>query len=127
MNIRRAIFRAAKHIEKYPRRWQYMSITVPKGCGTPACALGWIGYFAGLQGQSLDDVARAMGLRRTKHPRNLVEPGLPQWTFYQRINRLVGKPSIFDTGPHLMSAEPREVATLLRQYADKYHPLRKAA
>jgi hypothetical protein len=45
-NIYDAIMKAADHIERNPELFQFHRIYVPE-CGTPACALGWIGFFVG--------------------------------------------------------------------------------
>ena len=42
-----AIMLAADHIERNPADFNFMSIGIPD-CGTPGCALGWIGSFGGL-------------------------------------------------------------------------------
>ena len=49
MNVREAILAAADHIETYPKKFSFASVEVPsrRSCGTPGCALGWIGHFAG--------------------------------------------------------------------------------
>ncbi|HEU4601787.1 MAG TPA: hypothetical protein VFS24_07455 [Steroidobacteraceae bacterium] len=45
MNTYDVIMRAAAHIEQNPQLFDYHKIYVPS-CGTPGCALGWIGFFA---------------------------------------------------------------------------------
>jgi len=49
-----AIMKAADHIEKYPKDFVFLESQVPWGnnfsresvtCGTPGCALGWIGAY----------------------------------------------------------------------------------
>ncbi len=44
MNIRAAILEAADHIEANPALFKFFSTNVPE-CGTPGCAIGWIGHF----------------------------------------------------------------------------------
>ena len=50
--IREAILKAADHIERNPREFNFSSTSIPseRGCGTPGCALGWIGYFGSVSG-----------------------------------------------------------------------------
>jgi len=48
MNVRNAILKAADHIEKNPNEFDFMAIGFPEpNCGTPGCALSWIGSFLG--------------------------------------------------------------------------------
>lgn len=47
MNIREAILKAADHIERNPRDFNWRSVVVPKSRGFPGCAVGWIGHFLG--------------------------------------------------------------------------------
>lgn len=46
--IRQAILQAADHIEKNPCDFNFYSVDKPE-CGTPGCALGWIGVFMGIE------------------------------------------------------------------------------
>jgi hypothetical protein len=54
VNIYNAIMRAADLIERTPQLYAYHNIYVPK-CGSPACALGWIGHFAGAKDSGRTD------------------------------------------------------------------------
>lgn len=49
MEIYDAILAAADHIEAHPKEFDFGQPKVPKGpgCGSPGCALGWIGAFYG--------------------------------------------------------------------------------
>lgn len=46
MNIYNPIMKAADHIEANPALFDFQSTEIPR-CGTPGCALGWIGHFMG--------------------------------------------------------------------------------
>lgn len=48
MNQREAILKAADHIERHSEGYDFWHNIVPVRCGSHGCALGWIGYFAGL-------------------------------------------------------------------------------
>jgi hypothetical protein len=47
MKAYEAIFRAAAHIDEHPALYDFNRTKVPRDCNTPACVLGWIGFFAG--------------------------------------------------------------------------------
>jgi hypothetical protein len=47
MNAYQAILKAADHIQAHPALFDFERTRVPGDCGTPGCALGWIGHFAG--------------------------------------------------------------------------------
>jgi hypothetical protein len=108
MNTRQAILGAAHQIEMKPSTFDFDSCQKPE-CGTPGCALGWVGFFLGVedtQGGYPSRVACAMGCER-----NAAD-------FYDRMNRLG------DTKWHLTAAA---CASALRRYADKYHPAEQNA
>src|ERR1700760_2850261 len=47
MDTYQAILRAADHIDRQPQLFDFERTRIPGNCRTPACALGWIGFFAG--------------------------------------------------------------------------------
>lgn len=105
MNIRQAILSAASFIESHPKQFNFFSVSTPSRCGTPACALGWIGYFAGHRG----------GLHRVVLPKlGLSEDAAGAIQFYERCNVIGGMRNWRE------SAEA--VVATLRGYADKFHP-----
>lgn len=118
MNIFDAIMRAADQIEWHPELWDYDCVDVPT-CDGGGCALGRIGYFLGIRGH-VENVAEAMGL---------FHPTYPEWEFYNRIQAIVGEPSIEEMWPRwaddhrflLANAPVAEIARALRAYAHKYH------
>lgn len=103
MNVYDAMMKAADHIEANPRDFDFNSIYHPDGCGTPGCALGWVGHFLGpvcASGFSwVDATARALGVAELE--------------FYDRMNALDGGMDWTDTATNC--------ATTLRAYANKYH------
>lgn len=100
MDTRQAILKAADHIEANPDQFNYWVVGVPD-CGSPGCALGWIGYFLGFSvGASFwGNVSPAMGLASED--------------FYDRMTEIDRK---WESGAARCSHA-------LRLYADKYHPL----
>jgi hypothetical protein len=113
MNIRDAILQAADHIEGNPTDFYFSATDVPDNCGTPGCALGWIGFFAGVRrGSPYYTVCDQLGLPVA--PVSL-EDG--DRSFYDRMHS-VSEDWVND---------PLECARALRLYADKYHPTGCAA
>ncbi len=108
MNIYDATMRAADQIEARPDLWDFMTITIPK-CGAPACALGWIGHFAGvLPGKDIREVINLMGL-----PNHM--------EFYSRMGDLsVGLDGSVYWRNYEDAEDLQRIAKLLRLYADKY-------
>jgi hypothetical protein len=65
MNIRNAFLRAADHIERNPKDYDFCNNEKPT-CDTPGCLIGWVGVFAQVQARSdpglyTIDVAKAIG------------------------------------------------------------------
>lgn len=125
MNIYNAILKAADHIEGHPTEFKWMSVEVPKSpeCGTPGCALGWIGTFAavgankyGYDGISLvaagheDDISDQYWLGKPLL-------GITQAEFYVRMNELFKD--------HGWKHNAAVCAKTLRAYAEKYHGQQK--
>lgn len=111
MNIRDAILKAADHIEGSPRLFNFGKCATPHDCGTPGCALGWIGFFAGKQfhGAIVCDVAASIGI-----PGNV--RGSSEGTFYERMNKLCADDD------RIWIEDAAACARGMRLYADKYHP-----
>jgi len=102
MNIRTAILKAADSIEQNPKMFDYDSVDIPD-CGSPACALGWIGFHLGMSCKKHGlgrDVCRALGIKR--------QASFPELTLF--------------CGSHKWKDSAPECAKALRLYADKYHP-----
>ena len=111
MNIRKAILKAADSIEKHEDQYRFGSIDIPDGCGTPGCALGWIGHHLGwkeeeyVDGDFFDSISKVLGIEH--HNR-----------FYDRMD---------DIGPEFFALwTPQEAADGLRKYADVWHPAQRA-
>jgi hypothetical protein len=105
MNTYDAIMKAAAEIERRPRRYMFVSSEcyAPE-CGSPMCALGWIGSFLGVRG-SIQIVAKQLGLSDDK-------------VFYRRMDALLGKEY---TGRGGFRSSPSECVKGLRLYATEYH------
>lgn len=113
MNIYNAIMATADHIERNPDEFKFSAVYIPNspGCGTPGCALGWIGTFLGVsearayeEGQSAATVlhigSRYLGVLCRDHNDNMNE-------FYSRMNE-------FDK---YWKIGPQECSKALRLYA----------
>jgi hypothetical protein len=105
MNIRQAILKAADHIERHPAEFNWNSCDMP-GCGTPGCAIGWIGYFY-------------FGGKAVKHERHYLLStisntalGVSSGMFYGRMDDFVIS----------WTEDAVRCAVALRGYANKYHP-----
>ena len=109
MNIRTAILKAADSIEQNPGLFGFGYISIPDGCGTPGCALGWIGHHLG-HTTIISGVSEKMGCplgTRSDFP-----GGDTDFGFYDRMEEL--------NEDWKFSAD--NCAPALRLYADKYHP-----
>jgi hypothetical protein len=109
MNIYEAIMKAADQIEEDPSSFRFSATGIPHACGTPGCALGWIGFYAGMRRQALkyvsfEDVARMLDLCST--------------VFYTRMDDLT---SGFLRNRYWWRNEAATCAKSLRKYAEKYH------
>ncbi len=100
MNIYDATMRAADHIEVHPELWSFGRISVPE-CGSPGCALGWVGHFAGVPaGESIYGVYKILGVSKGSD-------------FYDRLHELN------DDSTDWQFNAPK-IPKLLRLYANKY-------
>lgn len=102
MDIRTAILRAADSIEMNPKMFSFGSVWLPdESCGTPGCALGWVGHHLGMGRNSrLEDVSRELGI--PVYSCNFVE-----------LTEVFGSRKWYYSAP--------ECAKALRLYVDKYH------
>ena len=107
MNIYDAIMKAADHIENNPKSFYYYSNDIPPAldCGTPGCAVGWVGHFLGHRGVILQ-THKVMGL----------DFGGPLEGIYNFADRM---DEVSDDRRWRDSAE--QCAATLRRYAEKYH------
>lgn len=104
MNTYEAIMRAANHIERNPSSFDFDKTDIPApDCGTPGCALGWIGCFAGITG-GIEEVA--------DHGEGNSLLKIDQKIFYRRMDELAGALWIWSA---------TKCATGMRLYAEKYH------
>jgi hypothetical protein len=97
--------KAADHIERNPSLWNFYQLKVPD-CGTSACALGWIGAFAGMHAGTLLSAGGG-----PVHALQLTDPRF----FYSRMHEL-------DGGAALLWGDISRIVRAMRLYADKYHP-----
>jgi hypothetical protein len=103
MNVYEAIMRAGDHIERHPDLFKFSRFCIPKR-GSPGCALGWIGHFAGMEA-----AYTGAGMRVPKEVLGLDG----DTTFYQLMGKLSGG------GGWRYDAEI--CARTLRAYAAKHH------
>lgn len=108
-----AIMKAADHIERYPQAFDFGEISVPPVCGTPGCALGWIGHFAELPVASpLRLVAHYDPTSRWRPDEAMPLMGvLTQDEFYDRMDAFCVD----------WRHDATNCANALRLYAEKYH------
>ena len=106
--IRQAILKAADSIEKNPNLFSFGSVVLPslKSCGTPGCALGWIGHYLGIAegDEFFQRIADRLNVKWCFHSDN---------EFYPRMTELAGS---------CWRDNASNCAKALRLYADKYHP-----
>lgn len=110
MNVYNIIMAAADQIEKDPGSFKYSNPTVPQ-CGSPGCAVGWIGSLAEVKpGTCVTDVCRdVMGIpgpQQRSHPRFHA----PYNTFERRMDAIDCGWKQFD-----------RVGPAMRRYAEIHH------
>jgi hypothetical protein len=105
MNIRQAILSAADSIEQQPDSYKFSAIGLPD-CGSPACALGWIGHHLGFSMCLGDIINRATKIISGKE--NHTE-------FYRQMEGICDR-------RFFSKWTTTEIADGLRLFADKYHP-----
>lgn len=110
-----AIMKAAEHVEAYPGEFDFRSTAAPRKahCGTPGCALGWIGTFYGF-----DRIREECGYDGPSGVANVVLGIGSACDFYERMRGL---------GDLEWTTEGVLCANALRAYAKKYHALAKPA
>lgn len=112
MDIYGAILRAAAHIERHPDRFDFSSTETPKSvhdCGTPGCALGWIGACLDERATEWDGYDGPSAIARVALSLGCAVD------FYSRMNELQ-PPSVPDWHDDAIGC-----AHVLRLYAEKYH------
>jgi len=104
--IRQAILKAADSIEQNPGLFHFGSTRIPNpGCGSPGCALGWIGHHLGMSaGKGLYDKDNFL----------YKSLGIKEDCCFERLTKTVGS--------YNWKFCPTKCAKALRLYADKYHP-----
>lgn len=116
MNIYTAIMKAADWIESHPSEFKFFSISVPDapGCGTPGCAIGWIGTFAGNRKGFTRVYSEILGVGSD------IE-------FYSRMDKLSAPGAGYCDGTTQWRHQASECGRVLRLYAAKYHAPAKPA
>jgi hypothetical protein len=117
MSTYSAMLRAADHIEKHPRLFDFSRTRIPPDCGTPGCALGWIGHFAGRTKARLRVMFGLSYVHRgiaIVTPEAGLEPIIPitARAFYMRMDSL-------SAGNWRQDA--LICATAMRLYAERFH------
>lgn len=105
MKIRTAILLAANRIAKRPDLFDFIEYRVPKDCGTPGCVLGWIRFYHKGRPRPFNITPLAM---------KVDDRG-----FYDRMSGIANGGN--------WRASTKVLTATLRLYADKYHPLKRAA
>lgn len=98
--MRDAILKAADHIESHPETFHFMATDIPHACDSPGCALGWVGFFAGIDANRVGQVADAMSINTCD--------------FYDQMDKYAGREWI---------DRPELCAVALRGYANEFHPV----
>lgn len=111
-----AIIYAAEMIERSPERYDFASIDRPDpACGTPGCALGWIGVYLDVPAES--EVHYPSYLTRV-----LSLLSVTASEFYERLDAIQirwREGGSIDNG--MWSIDAGSCARALRAYADEYH------
>lgn len=111
MNVYKAIMKAADHIERNPHDFKFTQAQAPDRCGSPGCALGWIGFFYGLDRIDFGNTFRGNVRRVSSQLLGLDWPDHIGHPFYKRM----------DTIESSWKEDATACARALRIYADKHH------
>ena len=126
MDIRQAILKAADWIEGHPSEFLFSSSSRPShpGCGTPGCALGWIGTFLYADAElkpwpSFGSCLPDLGFKDSLDFYCLLS---------EAENGVKRNPTAVDGPTHWTYGaswvyKAEGCARALRLYADKYHPI----
>lgn len=126
-----AFMLAADHIEGNPKEFNFASRRQPSAldCGTPGCALGWIGYFMHTDPKPvvIDDrlysyfdynqIGERCGFVRASWV-GLTRPEDFEEVFYGRMDELHANRGGLD-----WRESAQVCADMLRKYAETYHPV----
>lgn len=106
-----AINRAADHIERYPLAFNFDVVKFPEHPYDTACALSWIGYFAGY-----DPKNRHVGYHEV--PTAVLGFDRVDWTQYASVSEFYYRVGSCDIR---WLRDAHRCAKALRKYAEKYH------
>jgi hypothetical protein len=113
--IRGAILRAADTIERDPGLWNWNNTDVPRNdCGTPACALGWIGFHLGIRRYCAGSDLSASASVEQVSP--VLMNGSGSFAFYDAMREI----DLEWRSTHA------HIAPALRKFADRYFPAEAA-
>jgi len=103
--MRDAILKAADQIESSPSTFDFHTVDRPDlSCGTPGCALGWIGFFANVKTSDRMSFVSATAAAL----------GVDSMYFYERLDQCCDSEDWMN--------DPALCAKALRAYADAYYP-----
>lgn len=104
--VRAAILRAADRVEREPSCYRFNGTTVPPGCGTPSCMLGWIGFELGIPaGELVHRLAEFLHTGNMPHT----------WDLSYACN-------LYNSCEFGYVHNPAIAAAGMRAYADRYFP-----
>lgn len=110
--IRSAILKAADQITNDPASFLFTKTYLPNPtCGSPGCALGWIGYFLKYKDTYKNSMCDGVS-KILNHSHQL--------GFYRAMDSLSSTPDDIESINWRKNAAT--CAMLLREYADKYFP-----
>lgn len=121
-----AILMAADHIEQHPELFNFYVYSQPDHvCGTPACVLGWIAFFAGIPATTPEKMG-FFPVTRDHWDKAAVSTFIrtQEGLFYDRMDELSPRPADRSVFSRMNWRYDHAVcATALRRYAEKYHPV----
>lgn len=97
-----AIHLAADHIERNPSEFDFSEYAIPIRCGSPGCAIGWVGFFS------------SYGTYSTINDSIM---GVSESTFYDRMDDISA--ALYSNTDWIYRADL--CAAVLRAYARRYH------
>lgn len=112
MSIREAIEYAADRIERHASEYNFLSTARPTPCGTPGCALGWIGYYLGVNEPTDGEPKTFLSLVENRLGVSCAE-------FYDRMDAYHPDRSQYGRGTWTTNAQ--RCAYALRMYAVEFH------
>lgn len=103
MEVREALLKTATLFTDHPEVFNFKEVQIPGNCGSPGCALGYIGFFLGMTGDDQfisGSVCEALGIEST--------------FIFESLTKVYGNRDWYDSAA--------KCAEALRMYADVHHP-----